>query len=157
MSRFATMAATRLAPASVDVQAGGRLVRIDRHLSEYFLVQTLWVLFKSRFTHWQRRRNGAFETRDILDAWQHLPANVVRPGRNKRQHLSSVLARNEIDRDYAYNRALFMRLALWPARRRRGLPRDNSPPVGHPRGKTGGNRTRQAGNRRAQEALIGAR
>ena len=51
MSRFATMAATRPAPASVDVQAGDRLARIDRHLSEYFLVQTLWVLFKSRFTH----------------------------------------------------------------------------------------------------------
>jgi hypothetical protein len=44
-----------------------------------------------------------------LDAWQDLPANIVRPERNKRQHLSSVLARNEIDRDYAYNRALFMR------------------------------------------------
>ena len=101
----------QLAPASIDVNTGDRLVRIDRHLSEYFLVQTMWVLFKSRFTHWQRKAYGAFETKDILAAWQHLPANVVRPERNKRQHLSGVLARNEIDRDYAYNRALFMRVA----------------------------------------------
>jgi hypothetical protein len=100
-----------LAPASVDVNTGERLVRIDRHLSEYFLFQTLWTLFKSRFTHRQRRSHGAFETQAILDAWQHLPANVVRPERNKRQHLSSVLARNEVERDYAYNRALFMRVA----------------------------------------------
>ncbi|MGO9444952.1 MAG: hypothetical protein ACLPXB_09270, partial [Thiobacillaceae bacterium] len=50
------------------------------------------------------------ETQAILEAWQHLPANIVRPERNKRQHLSGVLARNEIDRDYAYNRALFMRV-----------------------------------------------
>lgn len=100
-----------LAPASVDVNTGDRLVRIDRHLSEYFLFQTLWTLFKSRFTHSQRRAYGAFETRAILDAWQHLPANVVRPERNKRQHLSGVLARNEVERDYAYNRALFMRVA----------------------------------------------
>jgi Viral (Superfamily 1) RNA helicase/Ankyrin repeat len=100
-----------LAPASIDVNTGNRLVRIDRHLSEYFLFQTLWVLFKSRFSHWQRRSLGAFETRAILDAWQHLPANVVRPERNKRQHLSGVLARNEVERDYAYNRALFMRVA----------------------------------------------
>lgn len=99
-----------LAPASIDVNAGDRLVRIDRHLSEYFLFQTLWVLFKSRFTHGQRRAIGAFETQAILEAWQHLPANVVRPERNKRQHLSGVLARNEIGRDYAYNRALFMRV-----------------------------------------------
>ncbi len=100
-----------LAPASVDVNTGDRLVRIDRHLSEYFLFQTLWVLFKSRFSHWQRKANGAFETQAILDAWEHLPANIVRPERNKRQHLSGVLARNEIDRDYAYNRALFKRVA----------------------------------------------
>lgn len=99
-----------LAPAGIDVNTGDRLVRIDRHLSEYFLFQTLWVLFKSRFTHWQRRAIGAFETQAILEAWQHLPANVVRPERNKRQHLSGVLARNEIERDYAYNRALFVRV-----------------------------------------------
>jgi hypothetical protein len=99
-----------LAPAAIDVNTGDRLVRIDRHLSEYFLFQTLWTLFKSRFTHQQRRPYGAFETQAILEAWQHLPTNVVRPERNKRQHLSGVLARNEVQRDYAYNRALFMRV-----------------------------------------------
>ena len=117
-----------LAPSSVDVNTGERLVRIDRHLSEYFLFQTLWTLFRSRFTHRQRRPYGAFETQAILEAWQHLPANVVRPERNKRQHLSSVLSRNEVERDYAYNRALFMRVAQgWyqfnpklSVRRRRG-------------------------------------
>jgi hypothetical protein len=107
---FATLY-EHLAPASIDVNTGDRLVRIDLHQSEYFLFQTLWVLFKSRFTHRQRKANGAFDARSILEAWQHLPANVVRPERNKRQYLSSVLARNEIERDYAYNRALFMRVA----------------------------------------------
>ena len=101
----------QLAPPGIDVNTGERLVRIDRHLSEYLLFQTLWVLFKSRFTHRQRRNNAAFETQSILDAWQHLPANVVRPERNKRAHLSNVLSRNEIERDYAYNRALFVRIA----------------------------------------------
>ena len=100
-----------LAPAGIDVNTGDRLVRIDRHLSEYFLFQTLWTLFKSRFTHMQRLSYGAFETRAILEAWQHLPANVVRPERNRRQHLSGVLSRNEVERDYAYNRPLFMRVA----------------------------------------------
>ncbi|HEY4721337.1 MAG TPA: ankyrin repeat domain-containing protein, partial [Anaerolineae bacterium] len=100
-----------LAPPCVDVNAGDRLVRIDRHLSEYFLFQTLWVLFKARFSKIRRNADSAFQTQIILDAWQHLPANVVRPERNKRQHLSGVLARNEIDRDYAYNRSLFLRVA----------------------------------------------
>ena len=39
-----------IAPAAIDVMSGERLVRIDRHLSEYLLFQTLWALFKSRFT-----------------------------------------------------------------------------------------------------------
>jgi hypothetical protein len=99
-----------LAPPCVDVNTGGRLVRIDRHLSEYFLFQTLWVLFKARFAKIRRNVDSAFQTQIILDAWQHLPANIVRPERNKRQHLSGVLARNEIDRDYAYNRSLFLRV-----------------------------------------------
>jgi hypothetical protein len=66
--------------------------------------------FSSRASPPPAPANGAFDTQAILDAWQHLPANIVRPERNKRQHLSSVLARNEIDRDYAYNRALFRRV-----------------------------------------------
>lgn len=100
-----------LAPAAVDINTGERLVRIDRHLSEYFLFQTLWALFKTRFTHRQRRSYAAFETQAILDVWKELPANVVRPERKKRAHLSSVLSRNEVERDYAYNRALFRRVA----------------------------------------------
>ena len=100
-----------LAPAAVDINTGERLVRIDKHLSEYFLFQTFWALFATRFTHSQRRALAAFESENILKAWEHLPANVVPPNRNKRQHLSGVLARNEVERDYAYNRALFQRMA----------------------------------------------
>ncbi len=100
-----------LAPACIDVNTGNRLVRIDRHLSEYFLVQTLWVLFKTRFTYYHRRPYAAFDTRAILDAWEHMPANAVYPERNRRQHLSGVLARNEVERDYAFNRHLFVRIA----------------------------------------------
>ncbi|HVA39725.1 MAG TPA: ankyrin repeat domain-containing protein, partial [Candidatus Binataceae bacterium] len=43
-----------LAPPHVDVKAGERLVRIDKHLSEYLLFQTFWTLFKSRFARIDR-------------------------------------------------------------------------------------------------------
>ncbi|MFT5532629.1 MAG: hypothetical protein ACI8WM_002430 [Burkholderiaceae bacterium] len=99
-----------LAPPSIDVSSGDRLVRIDKHLAEYFLFQTMWVLFSSRFTQSQRRPYAAFESAAIVDAWQHMPANVVRPERRQRQHISGVLARNEVERDYVYNRALFVRV-----------------------------------------------
>lgn len=101
-----------IAPASIDLMVGERLVRIDRHLSEYLLLQTMWVLFKSRFqgkTWWSRYT--AFDTATVLNVCLHLPPNVLKPARNKRAHLSSVLSRNEMNREYAYNRRLFMRIA----------------------------------------------
>lgn len=100
-----------LAPAHVDVKTGERLVRIDKHLSEYFLFQTFWTLFKSRFTRIDRTLNCALDTQAILRAWEALPESVLRATRNKRQHLSHVLSRNEVERDYAYNRAVFKRVA----------------------------------------------
>jgi hypothetical protein len=100
-----------LAPAHVDVKAGERLVRIDKHLTEYFLFQTFWTLFKSRFTHIDRTLNCAIDTQAVLEAWKALPENVLRAARNKRSHLSNVLSRNEVERDYVYNRALFKRMA----------------------------------------------
>ncbi len=100
-----------LAPAHVDVKAGERLVRIDKHLSEYFAFQTFWTLFKSRFTRIDRTLDCALDTKAILQAWEALPENILRGVRNKRQHLSNVLSRNEVARDYAYNRALFKRVA----------------------------------------------
>lgn len=47
---------------------------------------------------------------ELVKAWSHLPPSVLRPERNKRQHLSAVLSRNEVDRDYAYSRRLFKRV-----------------------------------------------
>ncbi|OGU06827.1 MAG: hypothetical protein A2075_07085 [Geobacteraceae bacterium GWC2_58_44] len=88
---------------------GERLLRLDRHTAEYFLFQPLWALFKGRFAN-EWYEPAAFDTRTVMEAWQHLPAYVIRPERNKRQHLSGVLSRNEMDRDYAYNRRLFKRL-----------------------------------------------
>jgi hypothetical protein len=65
-------------------------------------------LFKSRFA--EPHVLPAFKADTILKAWEHLPANCVRPERNRRQHLSAVLSRNEVNRAYAYNRSLFKRV-----------------------------------------------
>ena len=100
-----------IAPAGIDLMVGDCLVRIDRHTAEYFLFQTLWVLFKGRFVsdEWYLYEPAAFETRTILDAWRQLPTHVLKPERNRRQHLSCVMSRNEVDRDYPFNRRLFKR------------------------------------------------
>ena len=100
-----------VAPSYVDVQSGGRLRRIGRHIGEYLLFQTLWALFKFRFDNHRLGVRCAFNTGTVLHAWHHLPAAVVKPERNKRSYLNHLLSRNEINRDYAYNRCLFYRIA----------------------------------------------
>jgi hypothetical protein len=101
----------RIAPAFIDVQVGERLVRLDRHLSEYLVFQTFWVLFKSTFSASGWDRPAGVDTGSMLDAWGMLPGSVLKPERNKRSHLSNVLSRNEVDRGYLYNRKLFKRIA----------------------------------------------
>lgn len=100
-----------VAPACIDVMAGERLVRIDRHQSEYLLLQTMWVLFKSCFASADGSDRGAFDAGMLLKAYARMPAEVLAPERRKRAFISGVLARNEVDRDYAYNRRLFKRMA----------------------------------------------
>ena len=101
-----------IAPAAIDVMSGERLVRIDRHLSEYLLFQTLWALFKSRFTGYSVGRDAAASRRRPFSP----PGNTCRRascGRNATSVSTcpSLLSRNEVDRDYAYNRRLFVRVA----------------------------------------------
>ncbi|PMY12833.1 hypothetical protein C1X42_32765, partial [Pseudomonas sp. FW305-BF8] len=55
--------------------------------------------------------NCAIDTKAVLQVWEGLPESILRTSRNTRQHLSNVLSRNEVERDYAYNRALFKRMA----------------------------------------------
>ena len=100
----------RIAPAALDVMASGRLVRLERHISEYFLFQTLWVLFRPAFASSAFIGRGGFDSSAVLAAWKNLPTSVLRAERKRRQHLSGVLARNETGRDYAYNRHLFKRI-----------------------------------------------
>lgn len=100
-----------VAPACIDVMAGERLVRIDRRQSEYLLFQTMWVLFKSCFASADASDRGAFDAGKLLDAYARMPSEVLAPERKKRAFISGVLARNETNRDYAYNRRLFKRLS----------------------------------------------
>jgi hypothetical protein len=99
-----------VAPSFIDFQADGRLMRIERQQTEYLLVQLMWVLFKSCFGNLEGSDRGAFDAGLLAAALDKLPDAVAPPERKKRTHVSSVLSRNERDRDYAYNRQLFLRV-----------------------------------------------
>lgn len=102
-----------VAPASIDVMANQRLIRLDKHISEYFLFQSCFAIFKTNLqiaSHSKYVPDG-FTTEEISNVFGKLPASVLRPERARREYISGVLARNEIDRDYPYNRFLFRRFS----------------------------------------------
>ena len=100
-----------LAPASVTVMVRGALVKIDRHKAEFLFYNLMVSFFQTRLAHSVRRtwRSG-IRAGDIEEALRALPPSAVPEYQTKRPYISSVLARNEVDRDVSYNRRLFKRI-----------------------------------------------
>jgi hypothetical protein len=105
----------RLGPASIDVQTGGRLVRLERHQAEFWVLQAMWLglkLLMSRavlqnFDPWKNSKGLHAEW---LEAWlAPLPTHLWPEHRRKRAYLSSVLGRAEVSSTYAPARQLWVR------------------------------------------------
>jgi hypothetical protein len=99
----------RLAPPSLDIQVDGRLVKLDRRMMEYLMLCISMVLFYQRLGEKWARRRGLLSAVDFAELLAHFPESVVPARRKKRTYISSILSKNEIDRDDSYNRKLFLR------------------------------------------------
>ena len=101
-----------LAPASIDVQARGRLVKLDRRLMEYILLRIMGALFYRRLGPWIAPRFGqseGFTAQALTELVAVLPGTVLPDRRKKRTYISSILSKNEVDGNAPYNRHLFRR------------------------------------------------
>ena len=101
-----------LAPSSLDVQAGGRLVKLDRRLMEYVLLHIMGALFYRRLGPSMASASGrsdGFTAKDLADVVAILPDDVLPARRKRRAYISSILSKNEVDGNDAYNRRLFKR------------------------------------------------
>ena len=101
----------RLAPASLDVQVDGRLVKLDRRLMEYLMLCIAMVLFYQRLGEKWASRRQLLSAADFAAVLDHFPESVVPARRKKRSYLSSILSKNEVSRQGPYNRKLFLRIS----------------------------------------------
>ncbi|WP_026600377.1 UvrD-helicase domain-containing protein [Methylomonas sp. 11b] len=99
-----------LEPTSMSIQVDGRLVKLDKHTMEFFLLNLMITLFYRVMPNKLRYRIEGFTTQDFIDAIQHLPVSILPERRKQRAYLSSILAKNEIDKDDKHNRKLFYRV-----------------------------------------------
>lgn len=99
-----------LAPPSVSLQLEQRLVKLDAHRIEYLVFQLMYALLRANLGSPRVWRQGLRAT-ELLNAAEGLPLTVLRAERRRRAYLNGVLARNELGRDYPYNRRLFLRVS----------------------------------------------
>ncbi|MBN2369517.1 MAG: UvrD-helicase domain-containing protein [Vicinamibacteria bacterium] len=99
-----------LAPPSVSFRLDNRLVKIDAHLIEFVLFHLMYAMLRDHLCTSHGWSHG-MRSKDLLAVAARLPFAALRPDRRRREYLNGVLARNEIGRDYPYNRRLFLRLS----------------------------------------------
>ncbi|CAN5831840.1 ankyrin repeat domain-containing protein [soil metagenome] len=99
-----------LEPPEMVIQAGGRLHKLDNRSMEFLMLNLMIAMFYTHLGDRITRVGGAFTSADFVDALSHFPAGLVPERRKARAYVSSILAKNEVDRDDRYNRKLFFRV-----------------------------------------------
>jgi hypothetical protein len=105
----------RLGPATLDVHADGRLVRLERHQAEFWMLGIMLAGLKTQCGGLVARPLGAhrymrgFFADGLLEALERLPQHLWPKPRRRRDYVSSVLARAEIDSNYRPARKLWER------------------------------------------------
>ncbi|MBC7610569.1 MAG: AAA family ATPase [Polaromonas sp.] len=106
----------RIAPAALDVQTGGRLLRLERHQAEYWALSLMLAGFKTLYSDcWVHRHppykyHRGFFADYLLDTLQYLPDYLWSPQRRKRSYINHVLARAELESSYQPARQLWVRV-----------------------------------------------
>ena len=106
---------TLLSPSSLRIRIDNRLVKLDSHLMEFFLMESMLAIFprilRYKADNWfYSTPRPSFESGDFFFAVDDFPEYVLPARRKKRAYISSILSKNEYFRDDPYNRRLFLRV-----------------------------------------------
>ena len=100
----------QLEPTSTSIQVDGRLIKLDKNSMEFFMLNLMIALFYRVMPKKLTYRVEGFSTQDFMAAVQHIPDSVLPERRKQRAYLSSILSKNEINKDAKNNRKLFYRV-----------------------------------------------
>jgi len=105
----------RIAPAVIDVQTDGKLVRLEHHQGEYWLLGLMLAGFKTLRTrcvariHHPYKYEPGFFAEALQNSLESLPEHLWKAQRRKRSYVNAVLARAEVDSAYQPARKLWLR------------------------------------------------
>lgn len=99
-----------LQPDSLRVKFKNKLIKLDNHQMEFFMVNYMIALTREMTTYKIQMDLPGFQTADFLQAVEHYPHAIMPEYRKKRTYLSAMLSKNEVYRQDPYNRQLFYRI-----------------------------------------------
>ena len=105
----------RLAPAVIDVQVDGRLIRIERHQGEYWVLTLMLAGLKTQWSYCSVRAappwkfGEGYFAEQLHQVLEGLASHLWKEKRRKRSYVNQVLARAEIDSGYLPARKLWAR------------------------------------------------
>ncbi len=95
----------------IRLQFADKLIKIDAHQGEYWMVQFVLATSQMRISSMAiSKDNGALFADVFTSFFEGIADSIVPDFRKKRTYISSLLAKNEINRDDKYNKKLFLRL-----------------------------------------------
>jgi len=103
-----------LQESDISLKVDEKLVKISSEKIEYLLIN----LIISKFGMWpygvkiKGKEVCCFTAQEIEKIIADLPEAIFSKARKSRSYISGVLARNEINRDYKYNRKIFKRIRI---------------------------------------------
>jgi len=102
----------RLATAPIKVKVGTRMTKLDPSAMEWFLLNVALIEARRLVADGaQVGRPLAFRAPALATLLEAFPASVLPPHRKKREYVSAMLAKNELNGSSPYNRRLFHRVA----------------------------------------------
>jgi hypothetical protein len=105
----------RLAPAVIDVQVDGRLIRIERHQGEYWVLTLMLAGLKTQWSYCTVRAappwkfGEGYFAEQLHQVLEGLAPRLWKEKRRKRSYVNQVLARAEVDSGYKPARKLWAR------------------------------------------------
>jgi len=105
--------AKHLSPSSVNIRSGDQMRKIDAKLMEFFMLHLIVAISHKKLSEHAGEYCIPFEgfsSADFLKPLVHFPHHVLLERRKKRNYISSILSKNEVDSPNPYSRKLFVRV-----------------------------------------------
>ncbi len=102
---------------SIRVKIDNKLLKIDNHQAEFLMLNFMVATLRTKIIAGTIRQNRfenseipVYQTQDYLDFYEGLSTHVLADYRKVRSYLSSILSKNEVNREDKYNKKLFLRI-----------------------------------------------